>query len=370
MDISKNSKAQVKTDNAGSEQAQTQKIRQHKKVNITVIAENLGISISTVSRALSVPEKVSLITRQKVLAEAQRLGYLNRTQISNKNTDKYKTIGIIVADLDNSFANSIIKAAVTALSEKNYTALITTSYERTDLERKILKQYLSMELAGLIIMPSKGFMQNIENFKPSKPIVLIDRKPSQNNIASVIEDNIKGVHLALKHLAELGHKKIFFITGLRKIYTFNERCKGVENFVETHKNNIEVGISEIYASGYEELFLGAFEQTNLMLLTPKGTRPTAIIGANNAITAGILYALNLKGIKVPEEISVISYGDSDWCRFYPTPITALRQPVDEMGNRAAAMLMVNIENNQHTNEVVCLESMLLKRASTASPRTI
>jgi len=125
MDISKNSKAQVKTDNAVSEQAQTQKIRQHKKVNITVIAENLGISISTVSRALSVPEKVSLITRQKVLAEAQRLGYLNRTQISNKNTDKYKTIGIIVADLDNSFANSIIKAAVTALSEKNGSIIIS-----------------------------------------------------------------------------------------------------------------------------------------------------------------------------------------------------------------------------------------------------
>ena len=95
MDISKNSKAQVKTDNAVSEQAQTQKIRQHKKVNITVIAENLGISISTVSRALSVPEKVSLITRQKVLAEAQRLGYLNRTQISNKNhAHDLKTVGI------------------------------------------------------------------------------------------------------------------------------------------------------------------------------------------------------------------------------------------------------------------------------------
>ncbi len=338
-----------------------------KKVNITVIADNLGISISTVSRALKDPEKVSLNTRQKVIAEAERLGYLKKISGIIKSPEKLKTVGIIVADLDNSFSNSIVKAAVNTLSERNYTALIATSYERADLERRILKQYLSLGLSGLIIMPSAGFMQNIENYSSDMPLVLIDRKNEKNSMSSIIENNIHGIEQALLHLSSLGHKNILMITGERKIYTFNERCKGVEQFLKSRSRGCEVSISEIFATGYEELFLGAFEETNLMLLRERKNRPTALIGANNAITAGILYALNLKGVKVPEEMSVISYGDSDWCRFYPTPITALRQPVDEMGNRAATMIIDGIEHKGISHEVVCLESMLLKRASTAHP---
>ena len=103
------------------------------------------------------------------------------------------------------------------------------------------------------------------------------------------------------------------------------------------------------------------------MLRAKGSRPTAIIGANNAITSGILYALNLKGFKIPNDVSVVSYGDSNWCRFYPTPITSVCQPVEEMGRMAATMVLERINGSRDKVNNVCLKSMLLRRASTSSP---
>ena len=110
--------------------------------------------------------------------------------------------------------------------------------------------------------------------------------------------------------------------------------------------------------------MGAFEQTSILLMRHGGNRPTAIVGANNAITAGILYALNLKGIKVPDVISVVAYGDSKWGRFYPTPVTSLRQPVEEMGTIAARLLFERINGKTGDFEHIYLEPMLLTRAST------
>ena len=101
------------------------------------------------------------------------------------------------------------------------------------------------------------------------------------------------------------------------------------------------------------------------MMKNKTLRPTAIVGANNAITAGILYALNLKDFKIPNDVSVVSYGDSDWCRFYPTPITSMCQPVDEMGREAASILLEKIKGKKGDPEKICLKSMLLRRASSS-----
>ena len=98
----------------------------------------------------------------------------------------------------------------------------------------------------------------------------------------------------------------------------------------------------------------------------RSRRPTAIVGANNAITAGIVYALNLKGIKIPDDVSVISYGDSRWCRFFNPPVTAIVQPVEQIGSIAANNLIKRITGENTKVEQVCLQSMLLTRASTAA----
>ena len=176
---------------------------------------------------------------------------------------------------------------------------------------------------------------------------------------SVVVNNKGGMEQILDHLTALGHKKIVVLSGSRKVYTFSERAEAAQNYA----NDIEV--IDINAVEFDELYMGAFEQTSILLMRRDGSRPTAIVGANNAITAGILYALNLKGIKIPDAVSVVAYGDSKWGRFYPTPVTSLRQPVEEMATVAARMLFERINGKTGDVEHICLEPMLLTRASTA-----
>ncbi|MCR5535999.1 MAG: LacI family transcriptional regulator [Succinivibrio sp.] len=331
-------------------------------VNISQIASHLGISPSTVSRALKKPNMVSLETRHQVLAAAEQLGYLKKLRDDVTSASSSNLIGVIAADLTNSFSNAIVKAVTDYLDSQHYSVIIGCNYEHSSLESKILKQWATLNLRGLIIMPTGKFGKTITSTSYEKPVVLVDRQLDELKFDCVIEDNQAGVGLILNYLQELGHEKIAFISGSKKVYTFAQRCQGVE------QSGVKAEVHEVLADSYEELFIGAFEQTNILMLRAPALRPTAIVGANNAITSGILYALNLKGFKIPQDISVVSYGDSGWCRFYPTPITSVCQPVEEMGRMAATLLLDRINGSHEQKQNVCLKSMLLRRASTSSPK--
>lgn len=333
--------------------------------NITDIAKGLGIAPSTVSRALKKPELVSLETRHKVLQMAEKLGYLQKLRDDATAATATNLIGVIVADLTNSFSNQIVKAVHDTLENSGFSAIVGCNYEQSSIENRLLKQWASLNLKGLIIMPTARFSKTINSVEANYPIVLVDRNCEDLSFDSVIEDNRYGACQAIEHLKELGHERIVFISGARRVYTFNERCLGAEGATTATGTSANVQIEEIDAESYDELFIGAFEKTNILMMKNSALRPTAIVGANNAITAGVLYALNLKNFKIPNDISVVSYGDSDWCRFYPTPITSMCQPVDEMGREAASILLDRIKGKKGDPEKICLKSMLLRRASSS-----
>lgn len=330
--------------------------------NILHIAEKLGIAPSTVSRALKKPEMVSLDTRRKVLQVAQELGYLQklRDNAAVVSGGGNRLIGVIAADLTNAFSNQIVKSVHNYLNEHNYSVVLGSSYENSSAELKLLKQWASLQLSGLIVMPSAKFSSVATASCLDIPVVFVDRNPGTLPYGSVLEDNQDGVRQGLEYLHECGHRKIVFLSGPKQIYTFSERCKGAVDC------GLNPEIVELKAGSYEELFMGAFEQTNILMMRSAALKPTAIFGANNAISAGILYALSLKGCKVPDDVSVVSYGDSSWCRFYPTPITSIAQPVEEMGEMAAKMLLDQICAHTAPKQV-CLKSMLMARASVATP---
>ena len=330
-------------------------------VNITLIANELKIAPSTVSRALKKPEMVSPETRQKVLKAAEKLGYLQKLRDNATVGTSHNLVGVIVADLTNFFSNQIVKAVNDLLLENKISTIVGCTYENSALESNLLKQWAGLNLKGLIVMPTNKFSKSMSVLGDKMPVVLVDREDHSIKCDTVIEDNCQGSFQALEYLRELGHKKIAFISGNHNVYTFAERCRGAE------QSPLEVETIELKAQGYEELYIEAFEQTNIMLMRSVSSRPTAIVGANNAITAGVLYALSLKGLKIPQDMSVISYGDNDWCRFYPTPITSVCQPVEEMGRTAAQLLLDRIQEPTRDFSKVCLKSMLLNRASTDKP---
>ena len=328
--------------------------------SITTIAKSLGISPSTVSRALQKPQMVSAKTRHLVLQTAKEQGYLNKlTKGSYSLHNPSALIGILVADLTNSFSNMIVKTVQDFAYSRNYSVVVGCTYEQSALEAQLLKQWDCLNLKGIVAMPSQSFAATYRSFDSNIPVVMVDRTLPELSCDSVVVNNKGGMEQILDHLTALGHKKIVVLSGSRKVYTFSERAEAAQNYA----NDIEV--IDINAVEFDELYMGAFEQTSILLMRHGGNRPTAIVGANNAITAGILYALNLKGIKIPDAVSVVAYGDSKWGRFYPTPVTSLRQPVEEMATVAVRLLFERINGKTGDFEHICLEPMLLTRASTA-----
>lgn len=328
---------------------------------ITDIAKALDISPSTVSRALKNPKLISIKTRDLVLKKAQELGYISKLRQSAFASENSKIIGIIVADISNAFNNKLVKSLMDVFSANDYSVILGTSYEDPLIENKILRQWLDFGLCGLVVMPTEKFIHSYSQTNLNIPVIQIDRCFDTENLDSVTEDNVYGASLAVEYLLSLNHKRIAFISGDNSVFTFSQRCKGA---LQSGKDNVE--IISLTSKAYEDLYIGAFEKTNFLMMRGRARRPTAIIGANNAITSGIVYALNLKGIKIPDEVSVISYGDSRWCRFFNPPITAVVQPVEQIGTIAANNLIKRITLEDSKVEQVCLQSMLLTRASTSA----
>lgn len=328
---------------------------------ITDIAKELDISPSTVSRALKNPKMISIKTRNLVLKKAQELGYISKLRQDAFASQRSKTIGIIVADISNTFNNFLVKALMDVFSANDYSVILGTSYEDPLIENKLLRQWLDIGICGLVVMPTEKFTQSFLQTNLDIPVIQIDRCFDVDNADCVTEDNVYGASLAVDYLTSLNHKKIAFISGEQSVYTFSQRCKGA---LQSGKDKVE--IISLSSKAYEDLYIGAFEKTNFLMMRDRSRRPTAIIGANIAITSGIVYALNLKGIKIPDEVSVISYGDSRWCRFFNPPVTAVVQPVEQIGSIAANNLIKRITGENSKVEQVCLQSMLLTRASTAA----
>lgn len=311
---------------------------------ITCIANELGISPATVSRALARPEMVAKGTRDRILAKAKELGI----EVTNNRGlgEGQNLLGVVVADLTNSFSAGVLKAITTLAENDGMQVLLGVTNENPITERKILADFNRYSLSGLIAMPTGS---------PSVPpiecrnIVAVDRPFVNRETKCALINNHKVVKIAYDHLCQKGHKNIVYISGKSTLFTFRERleaarvCENVEPI-------------ELDALEYIDLYTKAFEITNI-LLTRHSNRPTAILTANNAITSGVAYALSLRNIQMPRDMSLVSIGDPEWCRFFPCPITTVKLPEDELGVTAYEML------RPCDQKVRLIEPMLLPRAS-------
>ncbi len=323
---------------------------------IVSIAEALNISPSTVSRALSRPGMVATKTRELILQEAQRQGYLPRSAAAGENVQTNKLIGVLLADLNNNFSSLILNAVLDVLSASEYCAVTASSGEDPLKENRILKQWRQLGLKGLIAMPSSGFLKSNAQLE-GVPLVLVDRDVPGLSCSKVLVDNEAGARLCVEHLLQQGYSRILFVTGSHSVYTFRQRSEAAKRLYP------ETEIVELKALSYEELYMGAFELYNMLLLRPRERRPTAIVAANNALAAGLLYAINLKQQQMPQDIALISFGDSEWTRFYPTSISALRMPADDLGRMAAELMLQHLNHPESAPERRLLSPMLMPRAS-------
>ncbi|MFL5734810.1 MAG: LacI family DNA-binding transcriptional regulator [Chloroflexia bacterium] len=331
-------------------------------VTLQELAKAAGVSASTVSRALT-PGKhpVNEETRQKILTLAERLDYRPNLVARGLRTERTHTLGIVVDNIVSPFTPTIIRGIQDYLQEHHYFSLIINTDWDPDSESKAIRELLSRSIDGVILVES--FMRGPHPVLDvtRKPYVYVHRLSTRSDRNSVMVDDVYGSHLAVEHLAGLGHRRIAYINGPQGWAASANRYTGYVEELSRWGLTHEPSLVE---QGDWELQSG-FAATRRFLALEKP--PTAIFAANDLMALGAIYAVQEAGLRVPEDIAVVGYDNREIAGLVRPPITTISLPCYEMGQASAALLLRLLGAQSPPAEPVMLRGRLIVRESSGAP---
>ncbi len=329
------------------------------KAKIKDIAEITGHSITTVSRVMNgkaEQHRISKATQKIVKETAEKLNYIPNHFAANLRSGKSKTIALILPLLSNPFFASIASEINLQLYKHGYMTIFIDCDENPDIENTSLKIIQSYNIEGLLIAPSGERYEKIERLhQGGLPVVCIDRYFEGLDIPYVATDNYTGAYSATEELIKRGHKKIVCIQGNRDTSPNQQRVKG---YTEALK---EANITQTTILGDSFSMENGYIETMLLL---KGKNvPTAIFTLSNTIAIGCMKALKEGNIRIPEDISLITFDNSPYFDFLKTSLSSIQQPLKEISRIAVKILMAKIKDEELQSTQIFLNPEIIIRDS-------
>ncbi len=332
-----------------------------RQVTIKDIAEKLGISVSTVSRALKDHPDISIKTRQAVKELAKLLGYKPNLIALNLKNSKTNTIGLVVPEIEHHFFSKIINGIEDVAYENNYNVLVVQSNESYMREVLNTQTLLSNRVDGLLVSFSKEtqdyshFQQIVDN---EIPIVFFDRVLENFHADSVMVDDYSGAYNAVNHLIKQGCKRIALYSSPRHMLIGRNRFEGYKGALE--KNNIPFNKDLVYSC---DTFDSAMKISRSIL--KKHDRPDGVFAVNDITAIGVLKTARQLGIKVPDELKVVGFENSRSASVCEPELTSVDQFGYELGKKSAEMLLKRIEADtfDYKPEILKLKTELIIRGS-------
>lgn len=316
------------------------------QVTLEDIASKLGVSKVTVSKALRGHPDISTETVRKIKEVARELGYYPNFMARNLSSQKSNTIGVIVPKIAHHFFASVIEGIYDAAFQHNYEIILTVSQETAERELQHVNSLLSMRVDGLIVSLS----QQTKDYKVYQtirekgiPLTFMDRVPKLDGFNTVVADDRAGAFAAIEHAINIGYRHIAHLAGYRHTSIGMERQKG---FLEAMKR-YEVPVNKDW------IIHGGFDETDgykgFMNLYETGRMPELVFAVTFPVALGIYRAANELGMKIPNDIDLICFGNSGLNQFLDPPMSFVDQPTYELGRRA---LEVTLENLQRRDQFV------------------
>jgi LacI family transcriptional regulator len=330
------------------------------------VAQEAGVSIGTVSRVANKHPSVKLRIRQQVEAAIKKIGWQPNTIAQSMRTSATKTIGCMLPNSINPLFSAVIKGAEETLRDHGYVLIVANSNGDAEFEPELLSLILNRRVDGLLLAHSNEYdpktLAAIEQARI--PIVLVERELPQS-LDSVTSDQCGGLLLATEHLFAFGHQRIALLTGNPASRPGRERQRG---FIAAHQHaRIKVHPELLRL----ESLTREYAYQEVQGLMNADLPPTAIIIGGNVMLAGALRAINLLGIRVPEDVSLIAVGDTDLAELSSPSITAVRWDLEGIGREAANTLIrrmsrpLDIPPREPTHTIIPTEIVL--RRSCATP---
>jgi LacI family transcriptional regulator/LacI family repressor for deo operon, udp, cdd, tsx, nupC, and nupG len=320
-------------------------------VTLADVAAAAGLSGSTVSRALSDPDKVNASTRDRVLRIAAQMGYVPNHTARSLTIGRTDLLGLLVPDIANPFFPPIIKAVQSRAGAKSRTVVVADTDEHPSDELESARR-LRKRTDGLIIASPRTPAARLDEFAELGPVVFVNREVPGS--ASVIIDAGDGMQQAVEHLAALGHRTIAYLAGPRRSWSNSQRRTAIAETAE------QLGLSIIEYGPYEAQVQSGVHAADLLLAGDA----TAAIAYDDLVALGVMARLTERGIRTGTDISVIGVDDSPMSAMaYPT-LTTVHVPGSEAGTVAVDTLLGLLDGSVQQPEPIRLETRLVVRSST------
>jgi LacI family transcriptional regulator len=333
-----------------------------KRISLKDIAEQVGVSTALVSYVLNNKKegRISKMVAQKIRETAKKLNYRTNQIAKSLKTNRTFTLGLIVADISNPFSSTLARIIEDEADKIQYTVIFGSSDENAQKFDKLINTFLNRQVDGLIISaPDHSEEQILYLMGQGIPFVLLDRYFPSIPTNYIALDNRQASIVAVDHLIKTGRRKIGMISYDTTLHHLLEREEGYKQSLK--KNGIPLNehwLKKVQISNTRENMEKVMDE----LLAMDEPIDGLLFASNTIASVGLRY-LNTLEIKVPEELAVISYDETEALDLFYSPLIYIRQPLSEMGQKAVELLLKNLDG-ETTVQQLNLPAELIIRAST------
>ena len=333
-----------------------------KKKTIQDIAEELGISKSTVSRALRDSYEIGKETKMKVMALAEKWNFHINRQASCLKSKRSYLLGVVVPEIAHSFFASAISGIEEAALQNGYNLLICQSGELECREKQLVRQLINSSVDGIIISLShdtKTFEHLQEAIDDDIPVVLFDRTTKKINCSKVVVSHTRAAITAVDHLVKNGCTRIAHLAGCENLHISQERMNGFKTALEKH--HLPFKNEYILMNGYNSERTPGLVRQLMNLPEP----PDGITCFNDDVAIHAMITLKELGYKVPEQVKVIGFNNEPSCTIVSPTLTSVDHPAFDMGKKAAELFLKHVDpHHEFHPRTVLFTTDIVEREST------
>ncbi len=335
------------------------------------VAALAGVHTATASRALnpSTSGLVNAATARRVRQAAEQLGFTPNSAARSLRTNRSFTVGVLLPDLTNPLFPPVVRGIEEALSPRGYTALLANTDNDEAKERTRFDALRGRQVDGFIVATAQREHPLLDQaHEAGVPIVLVNRRTDTRLFPWVAGDDATGMALAVEHLVGLGHRFIAHVSGPQTMSTGVTRAQAFRAAAES----AGIGPESAPATIGEAYTVEAGERATHELLD-RHPETTAICAGNDLIALGALHAVKARGLRCPEDLSLVGFNDMQFADEFQPPLTTVHVPHLDLGAEAARLLLEQLDRNEEKGapapmaKTVLLPVLLVVRASTAAP---
>jgi LacI family transcriptional regulator len=301
------------------------------------VAAAAGVSLSTASRALRPDSPVSEATRRRVQGAARRLGYEPNQLARSLRTRASFFAGVILPDIGVGFYARALKGAQDALERAGYQVIVMNTERQAKREAAALRTLLAHRVHGILLATSGGFSDSRR-----VPVVFFDNLVEGAGAGHVARANREGMSLLVDHLVGHGHERIAYVGAPPQFTSGIERLDGFR----TAMTAVELAIPPEYVTLGDDVWSVESGKTAALELLSLAVRPTGLVAASDTLAVGAIQAARSAGLRVPEDVAVVSFDDPFFGDLLDPPITALARSERQLGELAASLLLHAIETRR------------------------